>query len=557
MVVVSLLQRAGLPTIAGLILVGVLVGPNAFGLIQDKHHVEVLAEVGVVLLLFGIGLELSLDRMKHLWKPILIGGTLQVFITIAAVSAVTISVTDLGFGRSIFLGFVIAISSTAIVLRSLESRGEIDAPHGRLTLGILVFQDLCVVPMILAIPLLGRGSQGIDSALLALGKSSAILTGVLLASTFVAPRILDLVARTRKRELFVLAVFLICIGTAWTVSLVGVSLALGAFLAGLVVARSEYRHQALTEIIPFREVFTSIFFVSVGMLLDPFQVAANPWPILGLLGLILVGKFFLIFVAGIIMRLPLRVSALAASALSQVGEFSFVLFHVAKDHDLTAGILSADLPSAVILSMLITPLLLALSPHIAAGVGKIRILTKMLDVETPEEVAEKTALLSNHVIIAGYGMAGQELARSLGACRVPFVIVDLNPANVRSASRAGQSAYFGDITSAEVLHNLGAARASDLVILVNDPGAAERALREARKIAPALHKVVRSRYLAETGSLLKAGADIVIPAELEAASAVVSHVLEKHCVDEKHTQEQMICFNRKRTGQTSSDLQAE
>jgi CPA2 family monovalent cation:H+ antiporter-2 len=529
--VVALLRRIGVPSIAGFILAGMLAGPQALGLVEDIKEVEILAEVGVVLLLFGIGLELSLDRLRHLWRPIVVGGTLQVGISIL-VAFVVAGYFGYAVGPSVFIGCLVAISSTAIVLRGLEARGELDAPHGRLTLGILIFQDLCVVPMMLAIPFLaGQGATGLN-LLVALFKAVVVLAGVLFAARLLVPRVLDWIARTRQRDLFVLTVFLVCIGTAWAASAAGVSLALGAFLAGIVVAGSEYRQQALADLIPFREVLTSIFFVSVGMLLHPNALWVNVWTILILLGAIVGGKFMVVFATGTMMRLPLRVCVLAAAALAQVGEFSFVLARAAEGTGLMDDRLASNLFAAVILSMLVAPLGLAFGPKLAAGVGRIRVLTTLLHVRTAEDAERRVREWRDHVIIAGYGVAGEELARSLRECAVHYVIVDLNPENVRRATSQGEPAYFGDVTSQEVLERLGAEHARELVLVINDPAATERTIEAARRVAPHLHIVVRSRFLADTPPFLSAGANKVVPAELEAAIEVVSHVLGRHQVGE-------------------------
>jgi K+:H+ antiporter len=533
-VVVAVLQKIGVPSIAGFIVAGTLVGPHGFRLIHDLHQVEVLAEVGVVLLLFGIGLELSLERLRRLWQPILIGGTLQMGLTIlvAMGTAVMFGLTP---SSAVFLGFLVAVSSTAIVLRALNDRGELEAPHGRLTLGILVFQDLCVVPMMLAIPILaGTGASGAQMGLTLL-KAVGVLVGVLVAARLVVPRMLHLVARTRERNLFMLSTFLVCIGTAWAVSSAGISLALGAFMAGLVVAGSEYRHQALADLIPFREVLTSLFFVSVGMLLNAGALLEHPLPILGLLLAILLGKFVVVLLTGIFMRLPARVSILSAASLAQVGEFYFVLMHAGAaagivDRQWSEVALADNLSAASIFSMLIAPLALAAGPHIAAGAGRIRVLTQYLGVHEAEDSASRFAGLQDHVIVAGLGVAGTELSQSLRAAGIPYLLVDLNAENVRNAVRNGEPACFGDVTSREVLEAVGAAHARELVLAINDPGAAARAVRSARSIAPDLHIVIRSRYVGDIRSLLAAGADKVVPAELEAAAEIASYVLDRHGV---------------------------
>lgn len=535
--VVAVLHRAGIPNIAGFIISGIIVGPDILGLVGDVHDVELLAEIGVALLLFGIGLEISLDKLKRLWWPILRGGFLQVSLTTGATLGICLL---LGFppASALFVGFLVSLSSTAIVLRGLDERGEIDAPHGRLTLGILVFQDLAVVPMMLLIPFLASTGEG-GNILFALFKSLVIITAVLVAARIVLPRALRFIARTRQRNLFVLTVLLICMGTAWMISASGVSLALGAFLAGIVVASSEYRHQALADLIPFRDVFTSLFFVSVGMLLNTSQVLEYIPEVLMILGLILVGKFVLVLATGLMMRLPIAISALAAVSLTQVGEFSIVLKRAADGTGLLPEPFGGNLLTAAILSMLITPFLYLAAPKIAAGVGRMKTLMRFLDVETADEAEQDDRPLTDHVIIGGYGFAGAELARSLDECGVPYLIGELNIDNVKKARSEGRRAYFGDITSPEVLHKLGIEKAREFVVVINDPTALEKAIRSAREIAPDTYIIARTRYLLDTVPLLEAGANLVVPAEREAAAEVASTVLRRYSVDSERLKAQL------------------
>jgi CPA2 family monovalent cation:H+ antiporter-2 len=325
----------------------------------------------------------------------------------------------------------------------------------------------------------------------------------------------------------------VCLGTAWITAQVGVSLAAGAFLAGLVVAGSDFRHQALSDLIPFRELFTSFFFISVGMLLDPALLVQSPGPILLLLAAIILGKSLLVFLVGAIMRLPLRVCVLSGVALAQVGEFAFVLAQQARPYGLLPDPLSGQLTSAFILSMFITPLLLAFAPHIAAGMGQLRILTRFWGVKTADEVPEELRQARDHVIIAGYGLAGQSLAAALENCGLPFVVVDLNPANVRLATAKGIPAFYGDVTSPEVLHKLGIEHSNEVVLTINDPVAEERAVRAVRRASGEIHLVVRTRYVADVDFLTAAGANMIIPAEREAAISIVRQVLNRHCVAEE------------------------
>jgi CPA2 family monovalent cation:H+ antiporter-2 len=527
--IVLLLRRVGIPSIAGFILAGVIVGPHSLGLVSDPDEVLRLAEIGVALLLFGIGMELSLDSVRRLWQPILLGGGLQVIVTTAVAAAIFLA-SGVRAGVAVLLGCVVAVSSTAVVLSALRSRSEIDAPHGRVALGILIFQDLCVVPMILVIPLLAGGSTSPLTLLWTVAKAVVVIAAVIVGARLVVPRFLGVIARTRQRDLFVLSVFLVSVGTAWLVSTTGVSLALGAFLAGLVVAGSEYRHQAMSDLVPFREVFASLFFVSVGMLLSPASIAANAASILVMLVAIIVGKGVIAILAGLALRIPLRVCVLAGLALAQAGEFSFVLLSSGRGAMTMPQPLTDNLTVAVILSMLLAPLVIAVAPRVSAGVGWAPAITRRLGIRTPGERAESAAALRDHVIIAGYGLAGQDLAQSLEDFGIPFLVVDLNAENVRRAIQQTMPAYFGDVTSPEVLELLGARNARELVIVINDAAASERAVHAARSVAPGLPVLVRARYATDVSRLFLAGATQVIVAELEASVEITRRVLDRHRV---------------------------
>jgi len=529
-VIVALFHKMKLPSIAAFILAGIMAGPQGFGLVADLSRVEVLAEIGVALLLFGIGLELPLEKLRRLWKLVVVGGFLQVGLSILATFGVA-RFWGLPPRTAIFIGYLLALSSTAIVLRGLQQRSEVDAPHGRLILGILVFQDFCVVPMMLSLPLLAGADVSSGDLIAALLWSMVIIIGVLLVALVVVPRLLHVIAATRQRHLFILTVFLICLGTAWLITSSGASLAIGAFLAGLAVAGSEYRHQALADLISFREVFASLFFVSVGMMLSPLLILENTLPILALLTAIMVGKALIVFTVALLIRMPLRVAMLSAVALAQIGEFSFVLSYAAEGFGLLDNHVESNLLGAAILSMFFTPLAIAFGPHLAAQAGRLRGLSWLFRITAAEKMIKTDGPIGNHVIIGGYGFAGQELARALNSCNVPFVIVDLNMENVARAAAQGYRAFFGDVTSQEVLNYAGIRRAKELVLLINDPAAAEQAVKISRNLSADLYIAVRTNYLRDIGSLRAAGASEVISAEQEAAVEVTSTILNRYRLD--------------------------
>lgn len=514
-IVVAVLRRLRLPSIAGFILTGVLVGPTSLGLVSGTHEVEVLAEVGVILLLFGIGLELSLDRVRRLWKVTLVGGGLQVAMTMVATASAGMWL-GLEAGPAIFVGCVVSVSSTAVVLRGLSTRGELEAPHGRLAVGILVFQDLCVVPMILALPFLAGTGGTLREAAMTFGTAVFALVVVLGIAGLVASRALAFVASTRERDLFILTVFLICFGTAWAVSEAGISLALGAFLAGLVVAGSEFRHQALSDLIPTRDVLASLFFVSVGMLLDVRDVAAHAVPILGLLLAILIGKFLIVQLASLVLWRSLRVTTLAAASLCQVGEFSFVLLGAAAEAELLEQSLSHNLLVAIILSMLLTPLFIAFAPRLAGRMPAV----SWLERDSLHGDGPATGEIAD-VVVVGYGLAGRAVASNLRDAGVSFVVVDVNPDNVDLAREAGDRAVLGDITRSHLLEEIAGEGTRLVVLSINDAHATQLGLRMAKEAAPNAATVVRTKYEIDRASLRAAGAEVIITEEATAAESMV------------------------------------
>jgi monovalent cation:H+ antiporter-2, CPA2 family len=498
------LARLKLPTVAGLLLAGALLGPFGLRLVSSVHAIEVLAEVGVVLLLFSIGLEFSLARLRDVLRQVALGGALQVGLTTGVTTGIAMLLGQ-PFGRGLFYGFAFALSSTAIVLRALAERRELDAPHGKFIVGTLIFQDLCVVPMVLIVPLLGAGSHAghaAASVALALGKAAVVVTSTILLARFVVPKILGWVDASRSREVFLLAILGLCIGTAWLTSMVGLSLALGAFLGGMVVADTEYSHRAMGDILPLRDAFVSVFFVSLGMLFDVRVVVSHPLLVGGLLLGFLLAKGLLATFAALAMRFPSRVAWLAGVGLAQFGEFGFVLARLAQKSGVVDEQQVSPLLAAGIASMFLTPLLVRAAPHITAGERLLAPLERLIGVRSIDE-ADESRKLENHVIIIGFGVAGQLTARALQAAQAPFVVLELNADNVRRGKQQGLPVYYGDATSEEALGHAHLSEARQVVLLMNDPQAAQRIVDMLRRVAPRVPVLMRTRYLAEREGLLQ------------------------------------------------------
>jgi len=524
-VVVFILGKFRIPSIIGFLTAGVLLGPYGLELIRDIHLVEIFAEIGVVLLLFTIGLEFSLKSLLTLRKTIFLGGFLQV--SLAGLTVFFLSkFTGQDMSTSIVLGGLTALSSTAIVLKLLFDRAEIDSPHGRVSLGILIFQDFCVVLFILLIPMLKGAQSSITDVAWVLGKSIVFITAVIVSARWIVPNALHQIVHTRMRELFVISIIFICLGTAYLTYEFGFSLALGAFIAGLVVSESEYAYQATADILPFKDSFNGLFFISVGMLMNIQFLLANLVTVMLFVCILIILKIFTTTTAAFLTGSNLRVSLHSGLILAQVGEFSFVLAVTAlKQGLLTDNIYQLFLSSAII-SMLITPLFVALSSKVSIWVTSRKLLARVQAMREHRELMHGEDAKTDHVIIIGFGVNGKNLSLVLKELEVPYNILELNSQTVLNMRKQGEPIFYGDGTSPEILHKLGIEKAKVVVISITDPAATRKIAITARKLNPKLYIVVRTRYIAEVEDLFESGADEVIPAEFETSIEVFCRILQ-------------------------------
>ena len=515
-----------LPAVAGFMLAGAFVGPSGMALVKEQHVVDALSEVGVVLLLFTIGLEFSLDRLKRIWRLVAIGGTLQVGLTTLACVGVALFMGE-SFERGVFFGFLVALSSTAIVLRGLSERGETDAPHGRFIIGALIYQDLCVIPMMLLIPILAGRAEGSPAVgiSIALAKATAFVVVTLVAGRFLVPRVLKRVDAAKSREVFLLAVLVFCAGIAILTAMFGLSLALGAFLAGMLLSDSAYGHRAMANVLPLRDLLTSLFFMSLGMLFDVGVVQERPVVVAVVFAAMFFGKGLVATIASIAMRFPARVAWLAGVGLAQFGEFGFILAKEGAAVGLLAPEESRLLLAAGLLTMFVTPLSMRLAPHVAAGAALLRPLERLMGARGIDEVAPEHAGMRGHVIVAGYGLGGQLLSRALAKADVPYLVVALDAESVRLGRAAGEPIYYGDVTSEEALHHAHLQHADALVLMISDADAARQTISIAKQIAPRVPILVRSRRFDEDPGLRRLGADDVVAEELEAGVETIARVL--------------------------------
>ncbi len=526
-IVVFILGKLKIPSIVGFLFAGVILGPHGFQLIKNVHEVEQLAEIGVILLMFTIGLEFSLKNLMMLRAAILGGGFLQSGLTAGVVVLLSYFFFGQELNKSVFYGFLIAMSSTAIVIKLLMDRAELNTPHGRTSVGILIFQDLCVVPFMLFTPILAGEGGGFSAVVLTMLKACVVVGGVLFLARWGVPHILHNVVKTKSRELFIITIMLLCISTAYLTYKLGLSLALGAFLAGIVMSDSEYATQAISDILPFKESFIGLFFISVGMLMNIGFMRDNLFTVAAVVLVVLVLKAVAANAASYAIGLSLRHSIQTGTYLSQVGEFSFILALAGKAYGLiTEDIYQIFLSSSVI-TMILTPFIISASPTFSGWLTSKTVL-KRLDRMHRKAGSQPSTKKKDHVIVVGFGVNGRNIARVLRESGIPYTILELNANTVKKMKKQGEPIYYGDGTSLELLHKLGINSAKILVIAISDAASTRMIVQLARKENPDIYIIVRTRYVAEVEDLVNFGANEVIPEEFETSIEIFSRVLHRY-----------------------------
>jgi CPA2 family monovalent cation:H+ antiporter-2 len=481
-----------------------------------------LAELGVVFLLFEIGLELPLERVRGLWQRALAAGGLQVVATLLCVTAAA-SALGVPLASGIVLGMLVALSSTALVMGLLADRGEIDAPQGQLAVGILLFQDLCIVPFLLAVPLLAAaGGTGSTDLVAAGGRAILALLALFVAARLGLPRLLDRAARTRSRELFTLLAFLVVLGSAVVAEQLGLTLAVGAFIGGLALSASPYSHQLFAEVMPLRGVLLGLFFTAVGMLVD-LDLADWGGVAIYVACVVVLKAAVVIAVVSVVLRQGTRLGVLTGLALAQTGEFSFVLAAVAADADLLEPALQQTFVAGSVVTLAATPFLIQASPWIAG---------RLAGAFPGPEVDPEAPRLSDHVVLVGFGLAGQSVARALRARRIPYLVVEANPKTVVEARARGESIVYGDATRPRLVERLGLERARLALVAITDPIATREFVSIARSLAPEIEIVARARYVLEVDALEEAGANAVVAEEFESTLELVAETLRRFGVSE-------------------------
>ncbi|MFA5268261.1 MAG: cation:proton antiporter [Methanoregula sp.] len=531
-----LCQVFRLPSIVAFLVIGILAGPYGLGFITDESSIETIGEIGIMLLLFTIGLEFSFDKLLKSWRIVIIGGLVQLCTTIVAITFVAYTL-GVPFSSAVVFGFIISLSSTAIVMKILQERREVDTLQGRTLFGILIFQDLAIIPMLLITPIF-MGSSGTDLNALPLGiaKVAGILLLVIILARWVIPVILYHVARQKSRELFFITIAGICIVVAWLTNQAGLSFTLGAFVAGLIIGESDYNIDALSHIIPFRDVFAAVFFLSIGMLLNTRSILADPefiFMTLLIVSLIIGTKILTGAFAAAVIGMPARVSIITGFALCQVGEFSFVLAKTGIDSGFIPDMVYQIFLASAIITMALTPFFMNISPRVVDLFYRVmpgRVARVAACSPADQETAKKIA---DHIIIAGYGITGKSVARAAEITGIPYTVIELNPDTIRREKAARHPFFiYGDAIREEILDYAGIHTARALVVVVSEQEAVPRIVHKARQMAPSIYIIARTRQIRHAQYLLDLGADEVISEEYESAKEIFTRALRKYQLPE-------------------------
>lgn len=518
--IIFLFKKLNIPSIVGFLIAGMIIGPFGFKLIKQIEEVEIMAEIGVILLLFTIGLEVSFSQLMRIKKFLIVAGSLQVGLTVT-LSAAIFFILGIPVNQAIFFGMLVSLSSTAIVLKLLSDKGELEAPHGKISLGILVFQDLVIVPMFLALPILGAvGELKFSELIIKLLISFGSVAAIIVIAKLMMPKIMYQLANLRMRDAFTIGILLILLGTAYLTHSLGLSFALGAFIAGLILAESEFNFQIIADIHPLRDAFNSIFFVSIGLLLNIEFVVANPLAILAFSTGLLLFKATIIGIIVLFMKYPLRIAIISGLILAQIGEFSFILVQAGSNFNLIEAEYYNVFLASSIFTMIVTPFLFKLVPMIGFKTSDVKIMS--------DKVVKESDKLKGHVIIAGYGLNGRNLTRVLKETGINYVVIEMNPDTVREEKVKGEKIVFGDVSKSDLLKQVNIEDASVLVFAISDPETTRRALKLAKRLNSHIFTVVRTRYVNEIEELAKLGADSIIPEEFETSLEIFRKVLEKY-----------------------------
>lgn len=521
-----LFTKIKIPTIIGYLLTGIVTGPYLLGVIDSAHEIEFMAEIGIVLLMFTIGLEFSLNHLIKIRKIVFFGGFLQLFLT-AGVTAFFARMFNMSWEASVFIGFLTALSSTALVLKILQERGELSSNYGRTVVGILIFQDLVLVPLLLFTPMLGGQTAHIGSELVVLGtKTLGIMALVYVGNRWIMPRVLHLIALTKNQELFLMSILLVCLAVALLTSEMGLSLAFGAFLGGLMISRSEYSQDAFSHLIPFKDTFTSFFFVSIGMLLNLDYVLQNIPVILATVLLVILIKTFVAGATAFSLGHTFRGTVVVGLGLAQIGEFSFILAKAGQTYQILTEYNYQLFLAVTILSMAVSPFLIMVSKPLAVQLLKLPIPPFLVKGLFPLQEIELPSM-QHHIVFIGKDSRSLNLSRMASQMKLPYVSIVFDPASARERQLKGEMVVYGDAMNEPILQKAHVKTAEIVVISIGDAITALGVIERVRAINKHAYIMVRAKHVSDIEDLYEMGANQVIPEEFETAIELFERILKK------------------------------
>ena len=516
-----------LPVVLGYLISGIVIGPYGLGLVRDVAEVETLATIGVALLMFTLGIEFSLKTLRKVGNVAVFGGAAQIVATVA-LGIMVGWLLGWPIREAILFGFFISLSSTIIVLKTLMDRGELGSPHGRVMIGILLVQDLSVVPMMVILPSLGESGMALLGSLgWAILKAILFLGAIIVLGFWGLPWLMKRVAEVRARELFLLTVVCLCLGAAFGAYYVGLSFALGAFLAGLLVSESEYAHQAMADIRPLRDIFAVLFFVSLGMLIDPSFVAAHPGEVVIVVVAIVLGKFVITSLVPKVFGYSDKTTLFVGSGLFQIGEFSFVLAALALELDIISNDLYSLTITAAVITMLLTPFAMGLNSGLYHWMIQKERMAKFFSSRLDPGTLDEGKQITNHVVICGYGQVAKNLGRVLERRKFSYLVIDIDPRVIDAAREREIPCVYGDASNPEILAQAELGKAKVLVVTFPDPIATRLAVENARRINPRLNVVARIHGDEDAEVLRKLGVAELVRPDLEAGLEIIRHTLHR------------------------------
>ncbi len=532
-IILLICAKIKVPGILGYLFTGLLIGPNGLGFISNTENVSHMAEIGVILLLFTIGLEFSLQQLIALKRSALGGGMLQVFLTSIFITILCM-IMGINTELSIFIGMIVAPSSTAIVLKLLMERGEVESPYGKITTSVLIFQDIAVIPMMLIARMLAPDSESsIKDIAITLGYAIIVVVLLFAAARFIVPKLLSKVTKTRSREVFLFSIILICMIVAIITNKAGLSLALGAFLAGMIVSETGYGYQALGNVVPFKDVFTGFFFISIGMMININIFLIHPALILFLAFLIIIVKALVTTMSISILGYSLETSLKTGLALAQVGEFSFILASTGMQDGVFNEFQNSLFITIAVISMVATPFMMIYSSQIVKLISKLPLPVNIIKGYFHEKKSDKK-IFNDHIIIVGFGLSGRMIAKAAIQSGIDYIVIEMNPNTVHTEKQKRTPIFYGDASQEEILDHASITKARSIVISGADFHTTKNIVETARRLNPTLIIIARTRFKSYNAALKELGASEVISEEVESAVSLLAVVFKHYYIPEEN-----------------------